>query len=114
MIQRRSLKAGDTVGYNATFTAPAAMEVATVSVGYADGFLRARGPGGTFAFAGHDLPIIGRVSMDMVVLDCGTYPELAEGDFVNVCMDLPDEAARSGLSQYEVLTTLGRRFAQAG
>jgi len=112
VIQRRSISAGDSVGYNATFTATAAMEVATVSVGYADGFLRARGPGNALAFGGQQLPILGKVSMDMIVVDCATCPQLAAGDWIDLPFDLPQQAAASGLSQYELLTLLGRRFAR--
>lgn len=110
VIQRRSIGPGDSVGYNATFTATQAMEVATVSIGYADGFLRARGPGNVLRWQGSDLPIIGRVSMDMTVVDCSAATNLAEGDMVDVPMDLPAQAALSGLSQYELLTVLGKRL----
>jgi alanine racemase len=110
VIQRRSISAGDSVGYNATFTASQAMEVATVSIGYADGFLRARGPGNTLCWQGQGLPVVGRVSMDMTVVDCTTAPSLKAGDLVDIPMDLPTQASLSGLSQYELLTTLGKRL----
>lgn len=110
VIQRRSIGPGDSVGYNATFKATRAMEVATVSIGYADGFLRARGPGNVLRWQGSDLPIIGRVSMDMTVIDCSAAVGLAEGDMVDIPMDLPAQAALSGLSQYELLTVLGKRL----
>jgi alanine racemase len=112
VLQRRSIGAGDSVGYNATFTAAKPMEVATVSVGYADGFLRARGPGNALSCDGRALPILGRVSMDMTVVDCTAAPDLAVGDYVDIPMDLPQQAAQSGLSQYELLTVLGQRFAR--
>ena len=58
------------------------------------------------------LPLLGRVSMDMVVVDCTAAPDLSEGDFVSVPYDLPQAAlVRPGLSQYELLTLLGKRFA---
>ncbi len=110
VIQRRQLAAGDSVGYNATFTARNELEVATVSIGYADGFLRCRGPGGALQHKGIALPILGRVSMDMTVVDCSAAPDLSEGDFVGIPFDLPVVAKISGLSQYELLTTLGKRF----
>lgn len=112
VIQRRRLSPGESVGYNATFKAENELEVATVSMGYADGFLRCRGPGGALGFAGADLPIIGRVSMDMTVVDCSRAPQLAEGDFVDVPFALPQVAESSGLSQYELLTLLGKRFSR--
>lgn len=110
VIQRRSIRAGDSVGYNATFTARQDMATATVSIGYADGFLRARGPGNALRWGNFELPIIGRVSMDMVVVDCSACPDLSAGDLVTVPMDLPAQAALSGLSQYELLTVLGKRL----
>lgn len=110
VIQRRSISSGDTVGYNATFTAAAQMDTATICIGYADGFLRARGPGNLLRWHGHDLPVLGRVSMDMVVVDCSACPDLRAGDFVDIPMDLPAQAALSGLSQYELLTVLGKRL----
>ncbi len=113
VIQRRSLAVGDSVGYNATFTAPQQMEVATVSIGYADGFLRVRGAGNSLSVQGRTLPILGRVSMDMTVVDCSAMPDLAAGVFVDIPMDLPRQSAQSGLSQYELLTILGQRFARA-
>jgi len=48
--------------------------------------------------------------MDMVVVDCTTAPGLREGDWLDVPYNLPLAAERCGLSQYELLTTLGRRF----
>lgn len=112
VIQRQRIAAGDSVGYNATFTASRAMETATVSIGYADGFLRCRGKGAALQHKGQALPILGRVSMDMVVLDCTADSSLSVGDFVDIPFDLPNVAQTSGLSQYELLTTLGKRFSR--
>lgn len=110
VIQRRTVSAGDTVGYNATYAAMKTIATATVSIGYADGFLRARGPGNALRWGDRDLPVIGRVSMDMVVVDCSACPDLGVGDYVDIPMDLPRQAALSGLSQYELLTVLGKRL----
>ncbi len=110
LIQRRTLEAGDTVGYNATFTADRAMEVGVVSIGYADGYLRCWSGLGAMHADGAHLPVLGRVSMDMTALDLTSAPQLQEGDWVSVDYSLPESAAASGLSQYELLTLLGRRF----
>lgn len=110
VMQIRELGPGDSVGYNARFVAGQNMRVATVSLGYADGFLRARGPGGVLLHQDCELPILGLVSMDMIVLDCSALPQLREGDFLQVPFDLPGVAEASGFSQYELLTTLGHRF----
>ena len=108
IIQRRSIKAGDQVGYNATFTADRAMELAILNLGYADGYLRGfsnRGSAGQGAF-----PLIGRVSMDLIAIDVSTAPEMREGDWVGMDYDLRTASAQSGLSQYELLTGLGSRY----
>lgn len=110
IIQRRNLNPGESVGYNATFTAPRAMPAAVVSLGYADGYLRSRGPGGYLVSAGRRLPLLGKVSMDMVVVDLTQAPELGEGDWLDVPYSLPEVAEHSSLSQYELLTVIGRRL----
>lgn len=112
ILQVRQLEAGEGVGYNATFTAPRAMRVGVVSLGYADGFLRCRGPGEALRHGEAELPVLGTVSMDMVAIDLAAAPDLGEGDWVDVPFDLPVTAQRCGLSQYELLTTLGGRFAR--
>ncbi|NVD43810.1 alanine racemase [Qipengyuania atrilutea] len=111
VIQRRSIEAGETVGYSATWTAKQRTEIAVASLGYADGFLRAWHDGEPHLLRGETrLPIIGKISMDMIVLDCSAMPDLREGDWLSVPYWLPNAAQRSGLSQYELLTILGRRF----
>lgn len=110
VLQLRHLSPGDAVGYNATFVAERAIRAATVSLGYADGFLRCWSGRGALRFGEAVLPLLGRVSMDMVVVDCTAAPDLREGDWLGVPYRLPDAAAHCGLSQYELLTLLGRRF----
>jgi alanine racemase len=110
VIQRRRIASGESVGYNAAFTASQPMEIAAVSLGYADGFLRSRGPGNALLRAGARLPILGKVSMDMVVVDCSAAPEVMPGDWLEVPFCLPDAAQQSALSQYELLTTIGARL----
>ena len=110
LMQRRILQAGDTVGYNATFTAQGPLAVGVVSLGYADGYLRCWSNLGMMRAGGAELPVLGRVSMDMTVINLSAAPDLAEGDWVTIDYRLPDAAAKSGLSQYELLTLLGRRF----
>jgi alanine racemase len=110
IIQVRELQAGDGVGYNAAFVAAQPMRAGVVSLGYADGFLRSRGPGQSLLSGGVALPLLGKVSMDMVVVDLTSVPQVGEGDWLDVPFDLPTVSANSGLSQYELLTTLGRRF----
>lgn len=110
IVQSRILMAGDTIGYNATFTAPRDMPVAIVQIGYADGYLRGFSGRGSARAGDAALPVIGRVSMDLTALDISAAPDLGEGDWVAFDYALPEAAAASGLSQYELLTTLGPRF----
>lgn len=110
VIQIRQIAAGDRVGYNGLFTAEKPMLVATVSLGYADGFLRARGPGCALHSGEASLPILGKVSMDMVVVDCENAPDLSEGDWLGVPFALPHAAQQSSVSQYELLTVIGQRL----
>jgi alanine racemase len=110
VVQRRTIRSGESSGYGATFVAPADTEAAIVNVGYADGYLRGFSARGS-AFAGEfALPVLGRVSMDLLALGCDAAPDLKEGDWVELDYDLPTASEASSLTQYELLTTLGSRF----
>jgi len=110
IVQRRTIRVGETCGYGATFTAAADTEAAILNVGYADGYLRGFSSRGA-AFVGEfALPVLGRVSMDLIAIGVDVAPQLREGDWVELDYDLPDASHQSGLSQYELLTTLGHRF----
>src|SRR4051794_19754950 len=110
IVQRRTIRSGETCGYGATFTAVADTEAAILNIGYADGYLRGFSSHGV-AFAGeYALPVLGRVSMDLIAIGCDSAKGLKEGDWVEVDYDLPSASRQSGLSQYELLTTLGSRF----
>ena len=113
LLQTRNLAPGEGVGYNATFIAPTHMRVGTVSIGYADGFLRARGPGNALFHQGRALPILGKVSMDMVVVDLAAARDLAAGDWLDVPWNIADAAQQNALSAYELLTTIGPRLRQS-
>lgn len=110
VVQRRTIRAGESCGYGATFVAEADTEAAILNIGYADGYLRGFSASGS-AFVGElALPVLGRVSMDLIAIDCDAARDLKEGDWVEVDYDLPTASRQSGLSQYELLTTLGHRF----
>ena len=108
IIQRRRIAAGDKVGYNATFVADRSMELAILNIGYADGYLR--GFSGKGTAGGGALPVIGRVSMDLIMVCVDAERGLREGDWVAIDYALPAASRASGLSQYELLTGLGQRF----
>jgi alanine racemase len=109
ILQIRELAAGDPVGYNATYVCGAPMRVATAAIGYADGYMRGFSGKGMGLINGLQLPLIGRVSMDLVTLDASRAPDLQDGDWVDIMYNLPEASNISGLSQYELLTGLGRR-----
>jgi alanine racemase len=110
VVQRRTILAGETCGYGATFLAAEDTEAAILNIGYADGYLRGFSSRGS-AFAGeYALPVLGRVSMDLIAVGVNAAPQIREGDWVELDYDLPSASNQSGLSQYELLTTLGSRF----
>ncbi|MDY7524785.1 alanine racemase [Sphingomonas sp. 10B4] len=110
ILQRRTLQAGDSIGYNAQFTATAPLEVAILNIGYADGYWRGFSNAGAARAGAAALPVIGRVSMDLTAISVAAAPELGEGDWVALDYALPAAAAAAGMSQYELLTGLGQRF----
>jgi len=110
VIQRRTVRAGETIGYGATWTADADTEVGIVNIGYADGYLRCFAASGSASAGGKPLPLIGRVSMDLVAINVSAAPGLGEGEWVTLDYDLPAASDATGLSQYELLTGLSDRF----
>jgi alanine racemase len=119
ILQVREVSPGETVGYGATRTLREPARIATVSVGYADGFFRSLSIGdgqeGYVARIGpHRAPILGRVSMDLISIDVSQVPpELARrGAWVELIgpnVTAQDMAHHAGTIDYEVLTNLGRR-----
>ena len=110
VVQRRMIPAGESCGYGATFVAKEDTEAAILNIGYADGYLRGFSSHGS-AFAGeYALPVLGRVSMDLIAVGCDAARDLKEGDWVEIDYDLPSASRQSGHSQYELLTCLGSRF----
>lgn len=112
IMQVREVQPGDPVGYNATWVAERSTRIGTIALGYADGYLRCWSGKGAMLHQGRRLPVLGRVSMDMTVIDLTDAPDLGEGDWVEAAYSLPESAAISGLSQYELLTLLAGRFAR--
>jgi alanine racemase len=113
ILQLRQIRPGDTVGYGASFVADRPMRLVTVATGYADGYLRALSGRGAAILEGRRLPLVGRVSMDLIVLDATEAPEAAPGRHVTLIGDgiTPDDlAAAAGTIGYEILTSLGARY----
>lgn len=109
IIQVRVVQAGESVGYGATWVAERTTRVGILNLGYADGILRAFGSGGAAEVDGIACPILGRISMDLIAVDL-TEVRAGECAWATLAYDLPATAARTGLSQYELLTNLAGRF----
>jgi alanine racemase len=115
LIQTRDIGAGDGVGYNHIWHAKWPSRIATVSVGYADGYLRSLSSGARLRLHGRTLPLVGRVSMDTVTVDVTGVPEeqLHPGalfDLIDDVQDINALAAQAGTNAYEILTNLGPRY----
>ena len=109
VVQRRRVLAGESCGYGATFTADRDLDAVVVNIGYADGYFRSFSNKGTARAGEAVLPLLGRVSMDLLIFGCDGVA-VAEGDWVEIDYALPTAAECSGMSQYELLTGLGSRF----
>ena len=114
ILQLRRVDKGEGVGYGATFRAGRPSTLATVALGYADGLMRAIGNRGVAAIAGVRVPVVGRVSMDLVTLDVTDVPETArtvgaEVEFLGDTISLEEFAAAANTASYEILTSLGTR-----
>jgi alanine racemase len=119
ILQVRSVPSGAAIGYGASFRMPRDGRIATLACGYADGFLRAlsgpTGRPGPVGFLGdHPVPVVGRVSMDLITVDVTDVPErlAVRGSWVEVLgarTTIDDLTDRAGTIGYELLTRLGRR-----
>ena len=112
VMQTRDVAAFTPVGYGHTQCPDHPAHLATLAVGYADGFRRALSGQGQVWFGDQAMPIIGRVSMDSLVVDA-TGVEVRPGDLVELIgphRSVDDVAAAAGTIGYEILTGLGRRF----
>lgn len=120
VVQVRTVPKGETIGYNATWTAKHVTRVAVVAVGYADGYPRAASatdaaPGGEAIVAGTRCPLAGRVSMDLLAIDITALPDhtVRRGDLVTLIgggISVDDLAIAAGTIGYEVLVSLGSRY----
>lgn len=113
ILQVRSVGAGESVGYNAEWVAPRTSRIATVSVGYADGFMRTLSNRAAACFDGQAVPLVGRVSMDLTTFDITEAKGAGPGgwlDLIGPGMPVDEVAVRAGTNGYEVLTQLGARY----
>jgi alanine racemase len=116
IVEIRVVKEGDTVGYDASWRAPRAGRIATVSLGYADGYRRALGNKAQALLGGLRVPVVGFVTMDMTMIDV-TDRRCEVGDIVTFLgrdgkgtLTVAEVAAAGGFSPYELLTGLRQRL----
>jgi alanine racemase len=122
IVQIRNVERGESVGYGGTWTARRPTKLAIIAVGYADGYFRAASSndgtrGAEVIVAGKRCPVAGRVSMDLIAIDITDLPPNAarRGHMVTLLgegITVDELAHHFGTIGYEVLTSLGRRYAR--
>ena len=122
VLQVRDVAAGEGVGYSATWTADRPSRIAIIGAGYADGINRhlswpAHDGPAEVVIAGVKCPVVGRVSMDMITvdvtgLDAGTVKRGTQAVLLGDGISVDDWARWAGTIPYEILTSLGRRYAK--
>ena len=115
ILQVRVVDSGRTVGYGATHRVTRRSRIATVAVGYGDGYLRALSNRAIGFIGGVKVPVVGRVSMDLITFDVTDIPESAcrAGDYIDLISEhhgADQLAAEGGTIGYEILTSLGHRY----
>ncbi|MEP1766470.1 MAG: alanine racemase [Sulfitobacter sp.] len=111
VIQTRDVEVGETVGYSNTWAAQRPSKIATIAAGYADGLIRAMGAKAQL-HAGHmPVPVVGRVSMDLITVDVTDLPHLPDSlQLLGRYQTVDDVAEFAGTIGYEILTNLGLRY----
>lgn len=115
ILQVRDVDSAETVGYGATHRIAGPSRIATLPVGYADGYLRSLGNRATAYIGDYEAPLVGRVSMDLITIDVTAVPEAQcrpgmTVDLIGPRHTVDDLAAQAGTIGYEILTSLGRRY----
>ena len=118
ILQVRKIDSDRTVGYGATYRARGHERIATVSVGYADGYLRSLSSRASAVIGGYRVPLVGRVSMDLTTFDVTGVPEELACAGASIQLLGPEHpvdalAQEAGTISYEILTSLGARYARA-
>ncbi|MCL2538202.1 MAG: alanine racemase [Alphaproteobacteria bacterium] len=108
ILQITALRAGESAGYSATFTAPHDMRIAIIGIGYGDGMFRSLSNKGRVFIGGHPAPIIGRVSMDMIIVDVTQIDNVGDtAEILNDTYTADNMAADAGTNGYEILSRFG-------
>ena len=114
ILQIRSISSGEQIGYGADFTARTPMRIATIGAGYADGYQRSLQTIGKISFAGYICNIVGRISMDSLVIDVSEIPDTVLAKTSQVWLlgahyTASEMASDLSTISYEILTSLGTR-----
>jgi alanine racemase len=116
ILSLRDVPANQALGYNGIYVTKAPARIAVLPVGYADGLNRHLASGGRFIVREHYAPIVGRISMDLTLVDVTGLPGIAVGDEVillgsvdGLRMDARDHAALANTSAYEILCNISKR-----
>ncbi|MBR0655197.1 alanine racemase [Plastoroseomonas arctica] len=114
VLQIRDIGAGETIGYSATWRSSRPSRIATIAAGYADGYLRSLSGRASADHGGRPVPLVGRVSMDLITLDVTDRPEITDASHITLIGGsgcTPDDLASAcGTIGYEILTSLGARY----
>jgi len=115
ILQLHDVTEPEPVGYGATYVANPPARIAVVGIGYADGYPRNLGNNGTAAVQGQRVPVVGRISMDLISIDVAALPREAVtvGDAVELIgptIGVDEVATAAGTISYEILTGMGRRL----
>ncbi len=116
VLHVKTLEKGESISYGRTFTAPKKMTVATIAMGYADGLLRGLSNKGKFLIKGQKVPIVGRVCMDMTMVDVSRLSGVKTGDRATffgkdgkAFLPVEEQAGYAGTISYELLCAVGQR-----
>ncbi|MGC3936664.1 alanine racemase [Roseobacter sp. EG26] len=111
VIQIRDVAVGETVGYSNTWVARGPSRIATISAGYADGIIRAMGPNAQLHTGSSAVPVVGRISMDMIGVDVtGLAQEPEHLELIGPHQSVDTVAGFADTIGYEILTSLGARY----
>jgi alanine racemase len=116
VLSLRDVPAGQPLGYNGVYVTPAPARIAVIAAGYGDGLYRRLSPGGYALLHGRRAPFLGRISMDLTIVDATHIPECGIGDEVVLIgrsgderITAVDHARWSGTIPYEILCNLSER-----
>lgn len=111
VLQVEELKAGEYVGYSASYQAPTDQKIAIISIGYGDGLPRSLSNKGKVFIKNIEAKILGRVSMDNIIVDITNIKDIKSGDFADILNEqytLDDMGKDAGTIGYEIISRIGK------